>query len=503
MNLSSIWVRFLLITVVMVLANLITQRMYFRLDFTEDKRYTLSQATKDILKDLPSVITVKGYFSKDLQPPYSQVRQDLEDLLIEYSAHSNGRVAYEFTNPNESEESEQEAQQLGVRPFLINIRERDQVKQMRAYMGAMIYAGEKEEAIPFFKSNTSAEYPLTQAIKKLVIEKKPNISLLQGYAEPDWETLGQLQGQLSALYELNTITIDSSTSLSPQIQNTLLWIKPQDTIPPLVFDEIRQYISQGGRLLLAYSQVDANTSGPYPLLNAAPDIGIRDFLSQTGIALQEACLVDARANSVNVQQKQGVFVFNTSMTFPYFPIIESFTDHPIGQGLETVPIQYATATHIASNDSSLQITPLLNTSEQSGIVGLPHPIDLSKSWQSSDFILPNQAIGYALEGNVFGGNEGKIVYIASQDFIVPPSKQQQVDPNGISLIANAIDWLADDTGLVALRNKGVTARPIKELEDTTKTLLKYLNLLAPIFLVLVYGFVRTQLNTRARHKRMG
>jgi len=68
------------------------------------------------------------------------------------------------------------------------------------------------------------------------------------------------------------------------------------------------------------------------------------------------------------------------------------------------------------------------------------------------------------------------------------------------LMTNAIDWLSDDTGLIELRTKGVTARPLDaDLEDGTKTWIKYLNFLVPIILIILYGFIRLQYKKKIRN----
>ncbi|MBT8382536.1 MAG: hypothetical protein KJO59_09285, partial [Ignavibacteria bacterium] len=87
------------------------------------------------------------------------------------------------------------------------------------------------------------------------------------------------------------------------------------------------------------------------------------------------------------------------------------------------------------------------------------------------------------------------------DFAVNGEGQQaqQLQKDNISLMANAIDWLSDDTGLIELRTKGVTSRPLDaSLEDGTKSLLKYLNFLLPIILIIIYGVFRFQLKRKIR-----
>jgi len=119
-----------------------------------------------------------------------------------------------------------------------------------------------------------------------------------------------------------------------------------------------------------------------------------------------------------------------------------------------------------------------------------------------DFPLQNQVLGAALEGNLGGNTYSKMIVIADGDFPINAGGQQQVQPDNISLMVNSIDWLSDDTGLISLRTKGVSSRPIKQMEDSTRGLLKWLNFLLPIILVLIYGIIRYQYRRNQRVARM-
>ena len=76
------------------------------------------------------------------------------------------------------------------------------------------------------------------------------------------------------------------------------------------------------------------------------------------------------------------------------------------------------------------------------------------------------------------------------------------NPDNASLMVNSIDWLSDDTGLIELRTKGATSRPLDDIEEGKRALLKYLNFLLPIFLVIIYGIFRMQRRQNLRIKRM-
>ena len=128
---KNIYVYFLLIIGVIILLNILSDKFFLRLDFTEDNRYTLSKATKDIVKSLDEPITVKAYFSEDVPPDVAKTKRDFKELLVEYASISGGKVVYEFINPNADEQLEQQAMQAGVQPVIINSREKDQSVQKK------------------------------------------------------------------------------------------------------------------------------------------------------------------------------------------------------------------------------------------------------------------------------------------------------------------------------------------------------------------------------------
>ena len=219
---------------ILILANLISNRFFLRLDFTADQRYSLSDATEDILASLDEPVTITAYFSENLPPNVEQVRKDFRDLLVEYVNKSGGQIVYEFVNPSEDQETEMKAQQNGISPIMINVRERDQVKQQRAYLGAVIQLGENKEVIPFIQPGAAMEYALSTNIKKLSITNKPKVALLSGHGEPGLAAMQQLATSLSVMYDVSEIQF-SDTSGVPQEYNTLVIIAPKGYNSPVSF----------------------------------------------------------------------------------------------------------------------------------------------------------------------------------------------------------------------------------------------------------------------------
>ena len=206
---------------ILILVNLASDSYFFRLDFTSDKRYTLSNATLDILKSVKQPITVKAYFSENLPPDIAKTKRDFKELLIEYANRSNGKVVYNFINPNEKEELETEAAQSGVQPVMINVREKDQMKQQKAYLGAVLQMGDKTDVIPFMQPGSAMEYALSSSIKKLSVGDKPTIGILQGHGEPSLQAIQQAQNALSILYTIEPVTLNDTTPIPDNIKKLI------------------------------------------------------------------------------------------------------------------------------------------------------------------------------------------------------------------------------------------------------------------------------------------
>ena len=486
-----------LVIAIILLVNILSTRYFFRLDLTEDQRYSLSDATIDILENLDEPVTVTSYFSENLPPDIEKVRQDFKDLLIEYSNRSDAQVVYEFINPNEDQETEMKAQQSGISPIMINVRDKDQLKQQKAYLGALVQLGDKKEPIPFIQPGAAMEYALSTAIKKISMQDRPVLGLLQGHGEPSLSALQQLNAQLNVMYDIQTVTL-SDTSGIPSNISSLAVIAPEDSVIDRDFNYLDEYLARGGRLLLAINNVKGNFQNAS---GEAVNTGFSNWLQKYGVSIEENFVLDANCSNVMVQQQQGFFRMNTPVSFPYLPIISKFTDHPITKGLETVLLPFASSINIAPRDTSISYVTLATSSEKSSLETLPLFFNIQKQWKNSDFGMSSIPVAVALEGKI-AGTETKMVVFSDGDFATNGEGQgaQQLQPDNVSLMTNAIDWLSDDTGLIALRTKGVTSRPLDaQLEDGTKTLVKYANFLIPILLIVLFGAIRFQYKKKIRN----
>ena len=496
MKTKNFTVTIVLFVFIIILVNLLSQQYFFRLDLTENNRYTLSSATKDILKELEEPITVKAYFSEDIPPQLIKTRNDFREMLVEYGKISGQMVVYDFISPGEDEELEQEAMQNGIQPVMINVREKDQMKQQRAYMGAVLSLGERKEVIPLVEPGLAMEYTLTTAIKKLAVADKPSVGLLQGHGEPALSQLMQAREELEVLYDVENVTITDSTSIPPHIRSLAI-IRPTDSLPPRVFSQLDDFLYRGGRLLVAMNRVEGDLQQGY---GSALTTGLESWLREKGVHVNENFVVDQNCVSATMQQQIGNAIQISSISIPYVPRINQFADHPVTEGLEEVILPFASTIDFMG-DSAISFTPVMFSSDLSGTQPAPQYFNFQRRWSRGDFPLESQVLGAILEGPLSGEAHSSMVVIADGDFAVNEGGQQ-VNPDNISLLVNSIDWLSDDTGLIELRTKAVISRPIEQLEDSTRTLLKWLNFLLPIVLVLIYGGLRYQHRKNQRVMRM-
>ena len=483
-----------LIIGILVLVNLLSQRFFLRFDLTEDQEFTLSQATEDILGNLAEPITISAYFSSNMPQQIDKIKTDFENMLFEYATLSNGMIDFEIIDP-ETEEIQQEAMQNGIQPLMINVREKDQSKQQKVFSGAVLQAGEVKEVLPVLVSGAGMEYALTTAVKKLSVLEKPSIGIVQGHGEPSLSDLQQIYQSLSILYTVENVNLETETEI-PSRFRAIAIVAPKDTIPPSHIAKLDDFYNKGGKIMLSLNRVngDLQTAQGTEIVT-----GLESWLQSKGIEIEGSFLIDATCGSVTVQQRQGPFMMNTPVNFPFLPLISKFADHPITKGLEQIIMPFASPIHFVGDSSSIY-TPIAFSSTQSGTIKPPTYFDVQRKWTAADLPSANLVVGGILENKA---SSGKLVVFGDGDYATAGQQGGQPSDNA-SLMVNSIDWLSDDTGLIALRTKGVASRPIDSeyLGDENagkRDMIKYLNFGLPILLVLIYALFRS---TRQRNLRM-
>jgi hypothetical protein len=169
---SSKYSGFLIYIIAVVLLNIAGITLFFRVDLTSSKVYSLSEASRDVAATLSEPLTVKVFFNSNLPSPYNNIERYLHDLLEEYAIAGGRYFNYQFHNLTSEEDEESRknkglARDYGVQPVQIQNIEQDEVKFQKAYMGMALIHGDIIETIPTITSTEGLEYKITSTIRKM------------------------------------------------------------------------------------------------------------------------------------------------------------------------------------------------------------------------------------------------------------------------------------------------------------------------------------------------
>lgn len=494
---NSVIPRLVFVATCLILLNIVSSFFYFRIDFTADKRYTLDKVTKRILREVDDPIIITMYVSKDLPPNISRTIRDFKHLLTEYNAYSTKRIEVEEVNPNLNEELEMKAIEVGIHPVPLEIREKDQVKVQKVFLGLVIQVGDKSETIPLIQPGIAMEYNLSTLIKRLTIEDKAKIGYIVGHGEPVLASLDQMTKELSVLYELEPVDLGKRINLSDY--KAIIILSPFEEISPREFRRLDNYLGIGGSLFIGIDRVNG-------ILNHGIGVGINTnleiWLEKKGILVEDAFIVDKKCSTVTVREK-SYFSYPQQVNFPYLPLITDFSDHTITDGIEAMILQFASPLKYVG-DTTVSFHELAWSSKISGKLKAPVSFNVGQIWLPKDFLYPRQIVAAAIQGPIVSAQEARICVIGDGNFIVNGIGKQKISiqADNINFIANAIDWLSDDSGLMSLRTKGIESRPLNELSEGKVLFMKYFNFLFPLLLVFVYGLFQFRRRTLKRIRLM-
>ncbi|MFC2169730.1 Gldg family protein [Acidobacteriota bacterium] len=174
-KLMTKYYKFGLYLVIVILINLVGLSLFFRVDFTANRLYSLSKASKRAVSTLREPLTINVFFSKNLPAPYNNIEKYLHDLLEEYALHANNYLSYRFFDVSakegdiseKAEENRKKAQDYGIYPVNVQTIEQDEAKVQRAFMGMVFIHGDIIEKIPAISSTEGLEYDITNTIIKM------------------------------------------------------------------------------------------------------------------------------------------------------------------------------------------------------------------------------------------------------------------------------------------------------------------------------------------------
>lgn len=539
----------LVVLAILILLNFIGSFLFKRFDLTTEKRYTLSESTKKLLKSLDDVVYIKVYLQGDFNPNFTRLKNETKEILDEFRAYSNNNLEYELINPldnpnkEETDKLEKQLYDKGLMPEQIEDRSTQKVSETFVWPGAIISYKGKECVWQIFKrqlgfeveqsinnSVQELEYGLTNAIQKTTLFKKPEVLFIEGHDELDTIRGADFMRSLSEYYNVSRVNIN----------HKLYALKGADAIiiaqPDSMFDEkdkfiIDQFIMHGGKALWlidpVYVNRDTLTTRGYSL-GFKNELNLDDILFKYGVRLNPVLVQDLQSAQVpvNVGFKQGQPDFKP-FYWNYYPLILPSSSHPIVKNLDLIRTEYIGTLDTVFSEDVIK-TILLQTSKYTKTQPTPARIlaaMVKLKPQENQYNNSFQNVACLLEGKfesnyknritsriltdtlfdfvgkskptkmiiVADGDIAKNEYQRSTGMVYPVgydiyTKQQFANK---TFLLNCVNYLLDDEGLIQLRSREVKLRLLDKKKITTQvTKWKLINVGLPILIILCFGLIQ-------------
>jgi gliding-associated putative ABC transporter substrate-binding component GldG len=504
---------------ILLVVNLISTQIFTRLDLTEGKVFTLSKASRDLVRNLDNKLVAKAYFSKDLPPPYNNNKTYLRDQLDDYKAYSGGNFSFEFVDPGSDSVLEKQAQNYSIPPMQINSLEKDKVELKKVYMGLVFLYQDKHETLPAIQQIDGLEYDISSTIKRLTAKDRTKVAFLQGYGCPEfYREMNNLRTVLERNYEVRSITLNRNQVVPAEI-DILMVVGPTEDLDDWAKFAVDQFIMRGGKVAFLLNKVSAElqTSQARP----AP-LRIDDWTSNYGFKINNDLVLDRKCGMINVQQRMGFFTMSNAVNYPFFPQISAFNQNsPIVKDLESMVLFFpSTIDTTLAKEKGVTITPLAFTSDNSMLQRGRYDINPMQQFNAALMKEGPFPLAATITGSFKSYFENRSVprgdttVPASQLTVMSDGPETRLivigdshlaldtyasDPSNIAFLLNAVDWLALDEGLIQIRTRGVTNRPLAEVSEGVKTTVKYANILGPASLVILFGVIRWQIRRRRKN----
>ena len=481
----------LLVGAILVVLNLIGLNLFGRLDLTDDRVYSLSDASIDLVENLEDPVTVTAFFTANLPAPYGTNRRFLKDKLDDYRAYGGQNLQYRFVDPAEDEGLRQDAQRLGIPAVQIQVIEADNVQFKNAYMGVAIEYGGERETVPVVQDLSTLEYDITSAIRRLTRDDQPSVGFLTGHGEPapssDMQNLNQ---GLQRNYAVSTVSVqDGALSASP---NALVIAAPADSLRDDELRALDAYVMQGGRVAFLLNRVEANLQAGQA---TAQSVGLEPLLAAYGMGLRENLIMDRQSSPVTVQRQQGFFNIAQQIEYPFFPIATSFSeDNMMVSRLREMMFYYVSEVDTSvSLPQGVEREALIYSSAQAGRQQgffMIQPMGQQFPLNEGPFVLAAAYSG-TFPSLFEAGRTSlptRMVLVGDGDLI----NERVVGANAgnISFALNMVDWLVQDDALLSIRAKSVEPRVLDPVSDGLRPWIKYGTMLGPVLLVILFGLFR-------------
>jgi gliding-associated putative ABC transporter substrate-binding component GldG len=545
----------LFIIALLLIANGIGSSFFHRFDLTKDKRYTLSETSLNIVKQVKDPLSIKIYMQGDLPAEFKRLQQETQQLLEEFQAY-NKNIVFEFVNPLENEDQSmdniKELYRKGLTPINITVDDKGKQSQAMVFPWAIAVYNNKEVNIPLLKNRMGAtttekvigsvqhlEYSIADAINKITKGKQKKIAIIKGNGELQDVFLTKFLLQVHESYFIGRFTLDSvaknpmKTLAALQKYDLAIIAKPTEKFSDAEKQVLDQFIIHGGKTLWLIDQVVAEMDSLYNPSGATlaypRDLNVNDLFFKYGIRINPDLVKDERGSPIKLASgDQGSATQFQEFNWKFAPQVYPESQHPIVKNLGGIKFDFASPIDTLKN--GIKKTVLLQSSQYSKKIGSPSEINLNMVTEETtpnDYLNKgNLPLAVLLEGSFHSmfenrvlpfdqkafeskGKNNKMIVISDGDLI-----KNQLDKNfqpvelgydqktgnlydNKDFLINCVNYLLDDTGLINIRSKDLDL-PLLDKEKVYEnyTMTQFITIGLPILILLIFGLLFTFLRKR-------
>ena len=532
---------------VIVVVNILSGQFFGRLDFTAEKRYTLSDVSKNILRNLKEPVVITVYLEGDFPSGFKRLRNASKDLLTDFKAYAGSNIEYQFIDPT-SGKNEQQKQEFfnelyakGIEATNLSVKTESGLTQKVIIPAALVSFNGKEIPVKLLQSrmglspeevlNNSVqnlEFAFISAIKKIASGGKPRIAFTTGHNELSNLQLQDAVKGLSDGYDVVRLDLTATPFTEIEKLKLLIIAKPNTEFTEAEKFKIDQFLMRGGKVIWAIDQVNADLDsikiGRGQQLAFGKKLNLDDQLFKYGIRINYDLIGDMNCGQIPVSVGNvGTDAQIQMVPWLFNPIIMPMLQHPIIKNLDGIKTQFASTIDTIAT-KNVRKTILLSTSPYNRELQTPTMISLDMIEDTPDpkkFQSKPKAVGVLLEGQFAsnflnrptpeGINESisvlpkskptKMLVFSDGDIFRSDisDKDGSVYPLGYdhfmqqtfgnrNFLLNAVDYLTDDSQLINLRSKEIEMRLLdKGRLVSEKTKFQIINTVIPILMVIISG----------------
>lgn len=488
----------ILLLIVAVLSNIVGQKIPGRLDVTQSRLYSLTSSTKAVVEQVPDVVTLTLYASNSMPAQLQPVLRDTKDLLADYQRLGGAQVQVIQKDPSLDSSIKQEATELGVQEVQFNMISQEEFNVKSGYFGLVVAYADQHQTLPFIQSTENLEYQLTSLIYQLTRQDKPTVAFVGGHGEKnqlgELEAWSQLLSRQFTITDLN-LTVDEgkvAEQIDPKTK-VLVVVAPNSSYEPAVIESIRQFVAQGGSLLVLGSGVGAD-----PQTQTVVPVGhnLNSLLESFQVKIEPNFVYDLSSNET-IRVAQG----NMQYLLPYPLWLRAHTaeSSPVFNNSQSVIVTWGSSISTQAEtlkEKGWQLLPLIVTSQNAGLFVNPKSLAPSQQFEQTNLGQQTLAIAIAPAEN---NQSGRVVVVGSGDLLI--NELVQASPGNGSVGLAFLSWLTGDTMLNSLQSKTAIDRAFTFSSANQPLLISALAYATAIGAPIIFGMFIFWRRRRLRRKK--